>query len=157
VIDRPPHLFRGLLAGLVVSLCWSAWADYEVYRKKGFEKVEVILEKTQNPDGTLTIKAKSTKDSSEILFLDKVVKIVEVQAKKPLEMKVRPPDPTPTVFVPPVPQAQGQTASSNPSFYDRSRPWLPDFLFFGSFTSMAIGIVIGVFFILFLIFRPSHQ
>ena len=57
----------------------SAWADFEIYHKKGFTKAVEILEKKTNADGTSRVKAK--KSNGEIVEIDQVTEITEVEKK----------------------------------------------------------------------------
>ena len=76
-----PGLFQMGQAVALASLFLSAlaWADFEIYHKKGFTKAVEILEKKTNPDGTSRVKAK--KSNGEIVEVDQVTEITEVEKK----------------------------------------------------------------------------
>jgi hypothetical protein len=85
---------RSVMAFAILMLSISAWADFEIYHKKGFIKAVEILEKKTNEDGTMRVKAK--KANGEVVEIDLVTEIADVEAKTGMkDSGLVPPTPTP--------------------------------------------------------------
>jgi hypothetical protein len=152
-----------LLFSLVVEV-GTAWADYEIYHKKGFQKAAEILEKETNEDGTLRVKAK--KANGEVVVIDNVENIVEVAKKKGVQDSgIVPPTPTPLALpgVRPAPKAAPQQdAPSDPEaveIEDVAENYRPDLT---SFTDnikwVALAVLgVGALVVLLFIFARSSQ
>lgn len=74
----------------------TSWADYEIYRTDGFEKVHEVLEQKENPDGTFIVKARKSRSSNEVVEIYNVVEVKNVEEKSgPQYMDRTPPTPVP--------------------------------------------------------------
>ncbi|MCB9767982.1 MAG: hypothetical protein H6751_07535 [Candidatus Omnitrophica bacterium] len=125
----------------------SAFADYEIYKSDGFQKVHEIVEKKENEDGTFTVRAKKSKDSDQVVTIENVVEIKEVQAKSgPQYMEREKPTPTP---------APTQVAPTTESRHSASAdvPWVR------KLSKTVVAAVIGIiaaFLILFMWVKSSN-
>lgn len=123
------------------------YADYEIYRSDGFEKVHEIVEKKGNPDGTYTVRARKTKNSDEIVTIEKVVEIKDVAAKTgPKYMEREDPAAVPTATPVPVVTAAPKSDSADV-------PWVRNM------SKTVVGVVIGIvaaFVILFIWVKSSN-
>ena len=139
---RYPFVF--LLMTLHASI---AWADFEVYRADGFEKVYEIVEKKTNEDCTFTIRAKKSKNSDEIITIQKVVEVKEVASKSgPKFMEREKPTPVPTV-------TQSVPTSTTRKSGSADVPWVR------KLSKTVVGVVIGIvaaFVILFIWIKSSN-
>ena len=85
-MGRSSRIFEILLFASFLFVRYSsvppAWADYEIYQEKSFQKVAEIVEKKENPDGTYTVKVRKKKGDTEIVEITGVKRIVETEAKK---------------------------------------------------------------------------
>lgn len=85
-----------IVLGLFLAL--PARADFKISHSKGFARVVEIVEKTENADGTLTVKARKSHGDTELVEYLDVKSIEEVEAGAglaPMKDLV----PTPTVSI----------------------------------------------------------
>jgi len=132
---------------LTLFIGHAAWADYEIYRTDGFQKVHEIVEKKENEDGTFTVRARKSKDSERIVLIENVVEIKDVGEKSgPKYMEREVPTPTPAVMET-VPAAQSSKSAS------ADVPWVR------KLSKTVVAVVIGIiaaFVILFIWVKSSN-